>query len=447
MSACAEAIRLRLAQGPASARQLIDFIGVSQPTIWRALTELGAAVVRMGAARSIQYALRDERRGLGEISVYRVGASGQLARLGVLVPVLPEGFVMFEDTGKVLHSPGLPWWLDDMRPQGYLGRAYVARHAHALGLPERLVDWADSHALRALLVHGHDLVGNLLLGDLARDRFLSTPVPVPLSTHTKAADYARLANAAACGEHPGSSAAGEQPKFTTYAMTPDGPRHVLVKFSEAEAGPVSERWGDLLLAEHIALQTLSDAGISAARSRVIDHAGQRFLEVERFDRIGELGRLPLHSLAALDAEFIGSGNGNWPSIVRRLAAARQVQQDAVRDAELLWAFGTLIGNTDMHNGNLSFIAGHGRPYQLAPAYDMTCMGFRPTDSGRMQNGLAAAVISPDVSNGAWRLAQELARNFLQRVTAETRFSARFAPCVSALVAHADTAAGRIGRLG
>ncbi len=446
MSACAEALRLRLAQGPASARQLIDFIGTSQPTLSRELTALGSQVVRMGAARSIRYALRDERRDIADIRVYRVGTDGLLRCLGTLVPVLPEGFVMFEEGGKALHSPGLPWWLHDMRPQGYLGRAYVARHASALGLPERLGDWSETHALRALLVHGHDIVGNLLLGDLARDRFLATPIPVPVSLSTRGADYARLAEAAASGEQPGSSAAGEQPKFTTCAMTPDGPRHVLVKFSEVEASPVSERWRDLLLAEHIALQTLADAGISAARSRLVDHAGQRFLEVERFDREGALGRRALHSLASLDAEFIGSGDGSWPSIVRRLAAARQVRQEAVPEAERLWAFGTLIGNTDMHNGNLSFIAEHGRPYQLAPAYDMTCMGFRPTGSGRLQDGLAAAVISADVSHEAWRQAMRLTRDFLQRMQAEQRFSARFAPCVAALHAHLEAAAEKTRRL-
>lgn len=447
MSACAEAIRLRLAQGPASARQLIDFIGLSQPTLWRALTELGPSVVRMGAARSIQYALRDERRGVADISIYRVATSGQLDPLGTLVPVLPEGFVMFEETGKTLHSPGLPWWLHDMRPQGYLGRAYVARHARPLGLPERLADWTDSHTLRALLVHGHDLVGNLLLGDLARDRFLSMPLPPPVADEDKPAAYVRLAREAALGEHPGSSAAGEQPKFMSYAMTPDGPRHVLVKFSETEAGPVSERWRDLLLAEHIALQTLAEGGVQAARSRVLDHEGQRFLEVERFDRVGELGRLALHSLEALGAEFVGSGNGHWPSIVRRLAAARQVRPEAVHGTGLLWAFGTLIGNTDMHNGNLSFIAGHGRPYALAPAYDMSCMGFRPTGSGRLQDALAAALICAEVSHAAWREALALANDFLRRVKAEQRFSARFAPCIAALQAHLEVASQTVGRLG
>ncbi|WP_233573392.1 hypothetical protein [Acidovorax sp. 94] len=41
------------------------------------------------------------------------------------------------------------------------------------------------------------------------------------------------------------------------------------------------------------------------------HGAQRFLEVQRFDRRGARGRRALHSFAALDAEFVGSG-GNWP---------------------------------------------------------------------------------------------------------------------------------------
>lgn len=44
------------------------------------------------------------------------------------------------------------------------------------------------------------------------------------------------------GEIPGSSAGGEQPKFTAYAMTPSGARHVIVKFSELDENPITERW-------------------------------------------------------------------------------------------------------------------------------------------------------------------------------------------------------------
>jgi predicted DNA-binding transcriptional regulator YafY len=70
MSPHAEAIRKRLTGGPQSARQLIEYTGVSQPTIARALAELGDEVVRIGAARSIQYTLRDTLRGLPDIPIY-----------------------------------------------------------------------------------------------------------------------------------------------------------------------------------------------------------------------------------------------------------------------------------------------------------------------------------------------------------------------------------------
>lgn len=143
MSRHADAIRLQLAKAPLPGRQLFELIGVSQPTGSRALRALGSEIVRLGAARSIQYALRDNARGLPDILVHRIDAEGQIRRLGTLIPVRPEGFVMLQDNGVALHSDGLPWWLFDMRPQGYLGRAYAARHGAALGLPERLNDWTD----------------------------------------------------------------------------------------------------------------------------------------------------------------------------------------------------------------------------------------------------------------------------------------------------------------
>ncbi|MDA8522051.1 type II toxin-antitoxin system HipA family toxin YjjJ [Acidovorax sp. NCPPB 4044] len=441
-----DALRLALRQGPQTAQMLAGRLRVSQPTISRALAVLGDEVLRLGAARSIRYVLRDLARGHGAVPVHRVDAQGQTRSLGELLPVHPGGYVMRQDDGVLLHSDGLPWWMFDMRPQGYLGRAFLLRHGGALGLPPRLSDWSDADAMRALLAQGGESVGNLLLGDAAVHAFVHGPAPVPLPWADRAPAYAALADAAARGEAPGSSAGGEQPKFMACAETAAGPRHVLVKFTEAEHSPVSERWRDLLLAEHLALQVLQGADIPASRTTVLDHVGQRFLEVERFDRVGPTGRIGLFSLAALDAEFVGQGSGGWPSIVRALAQQRCVRPEAVEMAGRLWAFGTLIGNTDMHTGNLSFISEHGRPYALAPAYDMTPMAFAPRSGGGLPAAVPEPVIQPDVPARIWHGAVPLARRYLAALRGASGFSDRFAACVDALEAHVDTAAGRIARL-
>jgi len=448
VSPYADAIRARLARGPGTAQDLATQLAISQPTVSRALAGLGDEVVRLGAARSIQYVLRDGLRGLPDVPVYRVDAQGQIHRLGLLVPVRPDGFVMRADSGATEHADGLPWWLFDMRPQGYQGRAYALRHGADLGLPDRLSEWTDAQALRALIMHGHDLVGNLLLGDAARERFLSQTMPEALSDESKAIAYGRLAREAAHGERPGSSAAGEQPKFTAWAQASAGPAHVLVKFSEALDSPVSERWRDVLMAEHLALQTLARHGVPASQSCILDHASQRFLELERFDRVGYWGRRGLASLTALDAQFIGApaDQNDWPRLSHRLAANGRITKSAQEMAQLLWAFGTLIGNTDMHNGNLSFLTDSGPPYELAPAYDMAPMAFAPRSGGGLPDGLPEARIHAAVPAAQWRQALLLAQQHAHLLQKTPGLSPGFRPCLSALVGHIEQAAAKIARL-
>ena len=183
----AEHLRLRLAAGPKSGTQMAKNMGISQPTATRALAAMGNEVMKIGQKKGSRYALRDTGRGFGDVPVFRVDAEGRLKELGVLTPVRPDGFVFMQTDGVQVHSDGLPWWLLDMRPQGFLGRAYAERHGAALGLPTTLKEWTDSHALRALLVHGHDLVGNLLLGHMARDKFIAAPEPECLAPADKPA--------------------------------------------------------------------------------------------------------------------------------------------------------------------------------------------------------------------------------------------------------------------
>lgn len=445
MQDTADAIRRSLGLEPATASALAARLGVSVATVSRRVAAMGAAVVRADGGRAALLCLRDARRGVPEVPVYRVGEDGRVSRLGALIPVLPDGWVMQGDDGAATHHEGLPWWITDMRPSGYLGRAYASRHAVPLGLSPHLSEWSDSDHLRAMVAHGHDAPGNLLLGDLARERHLSA-APRPLPDPLRGGAYAALSASASTGEAPGTSAGGEQPKFPACVDTDHGPVHVLVKFTAREDGPVPERWRDLLLSEHHALETLRAAGIGAARSEVIDHDGRRYLQVERFDRSGLLGRRALLSLATLDAEFVGSATPLWPSSAARLAGAGVIAREAAEGAALLYAFGTLIGNTDMHAGNLSFV-GAGRPYGLAPAYDMLPMGFAPTSGGALPDTLAPPNIRPEVPPGVWRRALVLAEAFMARVRAEGRWSARWSPCVEALAAHVEAARQRIGRLG
>ncbi|WP_374490454.1 type II toxin-antitoxin system HipA family toxin YjjJ [Zoogloea sp.] len=433
MSRHADHLRLILAQGPMTARQLAEKAGISQPTVSRALAALGAEVIRLGAGAAIQYVLHDKGRGVAPAPVFRVNDAGQVLPLGVLIPVRPDGFVMEQADGVRLHSDGLPWWLFDMRPQGYLGRAYASTHAASLGLPANPEHWSDTEVLRALLVQGHDAIGNLLMGERARDQFVAMPLPSPVD---RAVDYPRLARAVASGELPGSSAGGEQPKFCAYSAR----GHVLVKFSAPDEHPVSERWRDLLLAEHLALAVLG------VETEVFDFGGQRFLEIPRFDRWGPLGRVGVCSLRALDAEFVGDASAPWPVVVRRLAADGHVEAGAVDAVALQWAYGTLIGNTDMHAGNLSFCH-FGRPYVLAPAYDMLPMGFAPRSGGGIVDTLPPASLSAAVAGDSWRTALQMAERFFALASGDPRFSARFAPCLMALRHHLDEAASRIVRLG
>lgn len=446
MTLHADALRLRLAKGPKTGTQIAKEIGLSQPTVTRALAAMGGDVVKTGQRKSTRYFLRDHSRGFSDIPVFRVDATGKVKELGVLTPVRSEGFVFSQSDGQQIHSESLPWWMLDMRPQGFLGRAYAARFGAELGLPSAVKEWTDNHAIRALLVHGHDLVGNLLIGAIARDKFIGAAEPECIREADKTSAFASMAVGASAGDSPGSSAGGEQPKFTAYVESAEGGQHVIVKFSEFQNSPNSQRWRDLLLVEHMALSTLREAGFAAAQTKIYDSHVQRFLQVERFDRVGVLGRKAVISLGAFDAEFVGLANQPWPVITKALARQGVITPEATKVAEVLWAFGALIGNSDMHNGNLSFVSEHGRPYEIAPAYDMTSMSFAPTSSGRLPDEIHAITLHPSVSHESWRRAQQLATTFLSAVQGSTQFTPEFQACIEALSVHIESTNAKINRL-
>src|SRR3546814_427558 len=268
------------------------------------------------------------------------------------------------------HYPGLPWFLDDLRPQGFLGRTLAHRQGARLGVPDDL----NRVPLRAILLAvprpGDTGIGDLLPGRQAVYLALAeldAPADA-VAAGDRSVRYAQWAQAALAGEDVGSSPGGEQPKFTATVTTPDGRHAVLVKFAVADSGQAARRWTDLLACEHIALQCLRAAGLPAAASELVDADGYTCLEVQRFDRTANvLGRRGFVSLLALDAAFVGDGARDWSLAAERLAALGLITADtAARIARLYW-FGRLLGNSHQHPGNPGFPLVAAGPLALAPA--------------------------------------------------------------------------------
>ncbi|MEX1167707.1 MAG: transcriptional regulator, partial [Hydrogenophaga sp.] len=235
---------LRQIGGHASSPQLQTQLGVSQPTVSRALRPLLAAgqVLKVGAARAQRYLLPRAIEGVGAVvPITEILASGEARPFGTLIALVGGGFWMEEAQGQSAFHASLPWFLYDMRPQGFLGRGFSPAHP-TLHLPTNLNHWSDDHILKALVHAGVDQPGNLLVGALAFDLFLSRQ---PAANRQPAIDYPPLAQQALGSGQGGSSAGGEQPKFSAQR---DG-HPVLVKFSSAGDGPADQRWRDLLICE------------------------------------------------------------------------------------------------------------------------------------------------------------------------------------------------------
>ena len=206
---------LRAQGGVATSAELQALLGVSQPTVSRTLMPLMLAgeVRQTGAARARRYLLPRHIAGAGsESPVMRVDAQGQAMPFGRLVP-LPGGRFWVDEADGVseLHA-GLPWFLDDMRPQGFMGSTFAQAHP-GLGLGADPRRWSTDEALKALVGFGDDLPGNLIVGAPAFARFHT--LGERTSQAASSGDYSRLAEQALQGVMPGAPAGGEQPKFCT----------------------------------------------------------------------------------------------------------------------------------------------------------------------------------------------------------------------------------------
>ena len=99
-------------------------------------------MVALGRARRTTYAARRALRGsLQPLPLYRIDEQGQAHEVAKLLPIYPAGCAL--EFSEPLDWPldvdmqdgwfqSLPYILDDMRPQGFLGRHFARRHADLL---------------------------------------------------------------------------------------------------------------------------------------------------------------------------------------------------------------------------------------------------------------------------------------------------------------------------
>lgn len=223
----------------------------------------------------------------------------------------------------------------------------------------------------------------------------------------------------------GSSAAGEFPKFTTLRELPGSATpHVIVKYSGQEPSATVQRWSDLLVCEHLALQAIGQLdGIHSARNRILQFGGRTFLEVERFDRHGLHGRSPLVTLGTLEATMLDSSSGDWPTLGQEMVNYGWLSESAVQSLRLITTFGRLIHNTDMHKGNMSLLPGP--VMQLAPVYDMLPMAYAPLGGGELPTVGYAPLLPMPQQQKTWRVASEAALAFWQAAATDERISPDF----------------------
>jgi len=407
-------IEAELSGGVMPAGDLRTRLGISPATLMRAVRALGPRVLRIGRGRATRYALRQAWPNLEatRFPLVRIDMDGRPHSAGHLITLAGRQTIWLPAESI---ANGLPVELADARPSGFLGRHFAAAHDD-LPLPARVSDWSDHHILIAMSRRGEDLPGNLLVGDETFGRW-QTIVP-PAVTRD---DYPRIAAATAAGAPPGSSAGGERPKFGALV---DG-RHYLVKFVARGAAPnsggdaVTQRWSDLLILEALALDVVRAHDIPAAPATIVETDSHRFLESERFDRIGPRGRRAVLSLAAVHDEAADS----WARAARLLRDAGRLSADDARRLQWLDAFGALIGNTDRHHYNIVFFPEtESAVLRLAPAYDQASMAYAPTPDGRVPSQPITLPFATADTLDVWDDAQHAAREFWEQAGDDARVS-------------------------
>ena len=194
---------LLLSNGAMTVAQLQLATGKSQPSLSLAITRLGERVCKLGAARSTRYALAQPILGLpASQPLTLTTAQGDLLAFGKLTYLQGQQTHVRAAHGKerlvkewLPVANKLPWFLEPLRPQGFLGRQLVRLAPH---LPTDPDAWSAEQVLYMAALHAADPPGAFGLGEYAGWHQVDTP-----------AHYDTFARSSGSGLPAASSAGGE----------------------------------------------------------------------------------------------------------------------------------------------------------------------------------------------------------------------------------------------
>src|SRR5690606_20963868 len=134
-----------------------------------------------------------------------------------------------------------PYFLQDLRPEGFLGWAFARSYGRHLGLAEDPREWTEEDALQALSRFGVDPSGNHIIGSAALELYLNEQKNPrePLQEAHVPPGYSELADKAVALDIRNSLVPGKFPKFTALREVDGIFARVLVKFSGLDDSPSS----------------------------------------------------------------------------------------------------------------------------------------------------------------------------------------------------------------
>lgn len=165
------------------------------------------------------------------------------------------------------------------------------------------------------------------------------------------------------------------------------------------------------------------AGISMSSCRLLEENGRAHFMTKRFDRdVTTRGQTSKHHVQTLCAmnhlDFRQRGTHAYAQLFLTMAKLN-LDDEAVSEAFRRMAFNVMARNCDDHTKNFAFLLKQGRPWELAPAYDVT-HAYNPKGEWTYQhlmsvNGRFQGIARGDLLEDADRFSVRKPREVLDEV--------------------------------